>query len=121
MPRTAGSAGFGVLILGVSVVCSDRARRPAQSGREGPGSGSSSGAANQNVAVNPLKKLMSWWRGPTDAETVASEAEAQRLQAGRQTIRISQNTVAKQTGSSLLAAPTPDLLDPEAEDNRNSR
>jgi hypothetical protein len=71
--------------------------------------------------MNPVKKLMSWWRGPTDPETVASEAEAQRLQGRRQTIRISQNTVAKQTGSSLLSAPTPDLLDPETEDSHNSR
>jgi hypothetical protein len=71
--------------------------------------------------MNPLKKLMSWWRGPTDSETVASQAEAQRLEARGQTIRISQNTVAKQTGSSLLAAPTPDLLDPEGEDSHNSR
>jgi hypothetical protein len=71
--------------------------------------------------VNPVKKLMSWWRGPTDPETVASEAEAQRLEADRQTIRHSQNTVAKQTGSSLLAAPTPDLLDPGREDSHDSR
>ena len=71
--------------------------------------------------MNPLKKLMSLWRGSTDPETVASEAEAQRLGARRQTIRISQNTAAKQAGSSLLSAPTPDLLDPESEDSHNSR
>ncbi len=70
--------------------------------------------------MNPVKKLMSWWRGPTDPETLASE-EAQRLEAARrQTIRISQNTV-EQTGSSLLSAPTPDVLDPEREDGHNSR
>ena len=69
--------------------------------------------------MNPLEKLMSWWRGSTDLETVAAEAERQRLQADRQTIRISQNTVAKQTGSSLLSAPTPDLLDPD--DSPDSR
>ena len=69
--------------------------------------------------MNPLKKLISWWRGSTDPETLASEAERQRLQADRQTIRISQNTVAKQTGSSLLSAPTPDLLDPD--DSPDSR
>lgn len=63
--------------------------------------------------MNPFKKLISWWRGSTDPETLASEAERQRLQVDRQTIRISQNTVAKQTGSSLLSAPTPDLLDPD--------
>ena len=71
--------------------------------------------------MNPVKKLMSWWRGPTDPETLAREAEAQRLQADRQTIRISQNTVAKQTGSSLLSAPTPDVLDPGSDHNHHSR
>jgi len=65
--------------------------------------------------MNPVKKLMSWWRGPTDPETL----EAQRLYADRQTIRASQNTV-EQTGSSLLSAPTPDLLDPDREDRHNS-
>jgi hypothetical protein len=69
--------------------------------------------------MNPVKKLVSWWRGSTDPEMLASEAERQRLQADRQTIRISQNTVAKQTGSSLLFAPTPDLLDPD--DSPDSR
>ena len=72
--------------------------------------------------MNPVKKLMSWWRGPVDPETVASEIEAQHLDAARrQTIRISQNTAAKQTGSSLLSAPTPELLDPETDDSHNSR
>jgi hypothetical protein len=71
--------------------------------------------------MNPVKKLMSWWRGPTDADTLASEAETQRLLARRQTIRISQNTAAKQGGSSLLSAPTPDVLDPGNEDRHNSR
>jgi len=71
--------------------------------------------------VNPFKKLISWWRGSTDPETLASEAERQRLQADRQTIRISQNTVAKQTGSSLLSAPTPDVLDPGSDHNHHSR
>lgn len=72
--------------------------------------------------MNPVKKLMSWWRGPTDPETVASDVEAQRLDAARrQTIRISQNTAAKQAGSSLLSAPTPDVLDPGAEHSHDSR
>ena len=72
--------------------------------------------------MNPVKKLMTWWRGPTDPETVASEVEARRLDAARrQTIRISQNTAAKQAGSSLLSAPTPDVLDPGAEHNHDSR
>jgi hypothetical protein len=71
--------------------------------------------------MNPVKKLMTWWRGPTDPETVASEVEAQRLDAAhRQTIRISQNTAAKQAGSSLLSAPTPDVLDPGG-DHSHSR
>ncbi len=72
--------------------------------------------------MHPLKKLMSWWQGPGDLETVASQAETQRLdRARRQTIRISQNTAAKQAGSSLLFAPTPDVLDPGGEDSHNSR
>jgi len=70
--------------------------------------------------VNPVKKLMSWWRGPTDPETLASEAENQRLGSRSQTIRASQNTV-EQTGSSLLSAPTPDVLDPGSEDRHHSR
>ncbi len=59
--------------------------------------------------MNPVKKLVSWWRGPTDLETV----EAQRLD-------VSQNTEAKQAGSSLLSAPTPDVLDPGREDSHHS-
>lgn len=70
--------------------------------------------------MNPLKKLMSWWRGPTDPDTLASDAESQRQQARSQTIRISQNVAAKQTGSSLLSAPTPDLLDPDRKDSHHS-
>ena len=69
--------------------------------------------------MNPVKKLVSWWRGPNDRE--AAEVEAQRLDAERrQTIRISQNTAAKQAGSSLLSAPTPDVLDPGREDKHHS-
>ena len=69
--------------------------------------------------MNPVKKLVSWWRGPTDRE--AAEVDAQRLDAERrQTIRISQNTAAKQAGSSLLSAPTPDVLDPGREDKHHS-
>jgi hypothetical protein len=71
--------------------------------------------------MNPIKKLVAWWRGPIDADTMASEAETQRELARRQTIRISQNTAAKQSGSSLLSAPTPDLLDPGTKDRHNSR
>jgi hypothetical protein len=71
--------------------------------------------------MNPVKKLISWWRGSTDPETLASEAESQRLQADRQTIRISQNTAAKQAGSSLASAPTPDVLDPGSDHSPDSR
>jgi len=71
--------------------------------------------------MNPVKKLMSWWRGPTDPETLVLEAEKQRLQSQSQTIRISQNTAAKQTGSSLLSAPTPEVLDPGSEERHHSR
>jgi len=71
--------------------------------------------------MNPLQRLMSWWRGATDAETLASEAESQRVQAGRQTIKHSQANVAKQAGGSLIAAPTPDVLDPGREDSFDSR
>ena len=66
--------------------------------------------------MNPLQKLRSWWRGNADPEL---EAEAQRLGMRRDTIRISQNTAAKQAGSSLLSAPTPDLLEP-TRDERHS-
>jgi len=65
--------------------------------------------------MNPLQKVKSWWRGPTDSETLASEAEAQRVQADRQTIKHSQANVGKQAGGSLVAAPTPDVLDPRRE------
>jgi hypothetical protein len=68
--------------------------------------------------MNPLNKLISWWRGPTDPETLASEAEAQRVQGSRQTIKHSQASVGKQAGGSLVAAPTPDVLDPKDTDPR---
>jgi hypothetical protein len=65
--------------------------------------------------MNPIKKLATWWRGPTDPDTLAEDAEAQRELDRRQTIRISQNTTAKGAGASLASAPTPDLLEPGAE------
>jgi hypothetical protein len=65
--------------------------------------------------MNPLKKLMSWWRGPTDQETLESEAESQRLQTQRDTIKVSQNIAAKGTSGSLIDAPTPDMLEPGSE------
>jgi hypothetical protein len=70
--------------------------------------------------MNLVKKLMSWWRGPADPETLASEADTQRQEARRDTIKISQGFVGKQTGASLLSAPTPDLLDPGSEKSRKS-
>ncbi|HSC49446.1 MAG TPA: hypothetical protein VLD16_04210 [Gaiellaceae bacterium] len=66
-----------------------------------------------------MKKLISWWRGPTDAETLAREAEEQRLVADRQTIRLSQGIAGK--GTSLLSAPTPDVLRPGSEESDRSR
>jgi hypothetical protein len=62
--------------------------------------------------MNPVKKLRSWWRGPTDPESLALDADARAERDRRQTIRISQNTAAKGAGSSLLNAPTPDVLEP---------
>jgi hypothetical protein len=74
-----------------------------------------------DVVMNLVKKLMSWWRGPTDPETLAREAERQRLEADRQTIRHSQNITAKGTADSLLSAPTPDVLHPGTEESHKSR
>ena len=73
--------------------------------------------------MNLLEKLTSWWRGPTDAESGAATAEARRLGARRDTIRISQNSAATQSGTPnpILAAPTPDVLDPGKEGNGNTR
>jgi hypothetical protein len=71
--------------------------------------------------MNPVKKLASWWRGPTDAETVALEAEQHRDKERRDTIRISQSLAGKQTDSSLVSAPTPDLLDPGRKDRQHRR
>jgi hypothetical protein len=70
--------------------------------------------------MNPVKKLASWWRGPTDPESLARDAEEQRVQADQQTIRISQNVTAKGTADSLLSAPTPDLLHPGRDERRES-
>jgi hypothetical protein len=71
--------------------------------------------------MNPVKKLMTWWRGPTDPETLASEAGDRGDAARRQTIRISQNMPGKGAGGSLLSAPTPDLLEPGHEESHDSR
>ena len=69
--------------------------------------------------MNPFQRLKSWWRGPTDPESVAETAEAQRLTARRDTVIASQNTPAR-APSSLLAAPTPDVVDPESGDSSDS-
>jgi hypothetical protein len=66
--------------------------------------------------MNPVKKLMSWLRGPSDSE---SRAEAQRLREDRDTIRISQNTGTSALGVPTNVPPTPDVLDPGSEDSRN--
>jgi hypothetical protein len=68
--------------------------------------------------MNPVKKLMSWLRGPSDPESVA---EGQRLRADRDTIRISQNTPTSQLGVPTNMAPTPGVLDPGSEDGHNNR
>ena len=66
--------------------------------------------------MNPVKKLVLWWRGP-DPEARAYEAEER---ARHDTIRISQNIPGKGAGGSLLSAPTPDVLDPGREDPHKS-
>jgi len=74
-----------------------------------------------DAIVHPVRKLKSWWRGPTDPETLAREAEEQRLLADRQTIRVSQGITGKGTSASLLSAPTPDVLHPSGEESHKSR
>ena len=66
--------------------------------------------------MNPVKKLMSWWRGPTDPESVAETAEAQRMGVRRDTIRISQNTAVRMPTAPADLLPTPDVLDPGGKD-----
>ena len=68
--------------------------------------------------MNPVKKLMSWLRGPSDPE---SAAEGQRLREDRDTIRGSQNTGMTPFGSPTNVPPTPDVLDPRSEDSHNYR
>jgi hypothetical protein len=68
--------------------------------------------------MNPVMKLMSWLRGPSDPE---SRAEAQRLREDRDTIRISQNTGPSTFGFPTNVPPTPDVLDPGSEDSNNPR
>ena len=63
--------------------------------------------------MNPVKKLMSWWRGPSDPESVESE----RLRHDRDTVRISQNTPMGALGSPTNIPPTSHVLDPGSEDD----
>jgi hypothetical protein len=70
--------------------------------------------------MNPIKKLMSWWRGPTDPETLASGAESQRLKARRDTIRASQSAAGTGTSASLIDVPTSDVVDPGRTDSHSS-
>lgn len=72
-----------------------------------------------DVVMNLVKKLMSWWRGPTDPETLAREAEEQRLLADQHTIRVSQGMTGKATSASLASAPTPDLLHPGRQSHKS--
>jgi hypothetical protein len=65
--------------------------------------------------MNPFKKLMSLLRGPTDQ---VSLAEAQRLSAERDMIRISQNTPSTQLGSPTNVPPTSDVLHPGEDGQR---
>jgi hypothetical protein len=71
--------------------------------------------------MNPVQKLKSWWRGPTDAESLAETAEAKDLGMNRDTIRISQDTAVRMPTSPASLLPTPDVLDPANKDSANSR
>ena len=68
--------------------------------------------------MNPIEKLVSWLRGPSDPE---SRAVAQGVREDRDTIRISQNTGSSAFGVPTNVPPTPNVLDPGAKDSRNSR
>jgi hypothetical protein len=68
-------------------------------------------------AMNPLRKLMSWWRGPTDPESVAATAEAQHLAFNRDSIRASQSTAGRVSGGPSNLIPTPDEIDPGKKDS----
>ena len=63
--------------------------------------------------MNPVKRVMPWLRGSTDAGAVA---DAQRLRGDSDTIRISQNTPTTFGSPNPLLAPTPDVVDPGSED-----
>ena len=74
-----------------------------------------------NVPVNLLQKLKSWWRGPTDPDSVAAQPEADHMAVNRDTIRVSQDTVARVPMSPPGLLPTPDVLDPGSDDGSDSR
>ena len=74
-----------------------------------------------DAVMNPVQKLRSWWRGPSDPETLAREAEEQGRLEDRQTIKASQAMTAKGTSASLLSAPTPEVLHPGRDEDRKSR
>ena len=63
--------------------------------------------------MNPVKKLMSWWRGSSDPESL----EAAHLREDQATIRISQNTPNTPLGSPTNLPTTPDMLDSECQDD----
>jgi hypothetical protein len=68
--------------------------------------------------MNPVKKLLSWLRGPSDPEAAT---EAQRLREERDMIKISQTGL---PGSAPGAAPgtlppTPDVLHPGDDSHRH--
>lgn len=69
--------------------------------------------------MNPVTKLMSWLRGPSDLDP-ESRAQTKRLRENRDTIRISQDTGSSAFGVPTNVPPTPDVLDPGAKDGRNS-
>ena len=71
--------------------------------------------------MNPVQKLKSWWRGPTDAESLAETAEAKHLGMNRDTIRISQDTAVRMPTSPASLLPTSDVLDPGSKDSTDSR
>jgi hypothetical protein len=71
--------------------------------------------------MNPVQKLMSWWRGPTDPESLAETDEAKHLGMNRDTIRISQDTAVRMPTSPASLLPTPDVLDPGSKDSTDSR
>jgi hypothetical protein len=71
--------------------------------------------------MNPVEKLMSWWRRPVDPDALAADAESRRSKAQRDTIRSSQSAAGTGTSGSLIDVPTPNMLDPGRKDIHSSR